>query len=254
MFFGIDLNQIFSFPFKDAESRRYFFIGCLVSLLAFIVPILPYFVLYGYAIRIVKQIMNNESPHMIPWDDWGGMFKDGAKMFGVRIIYSIPILILTIPLFISMIGMSIFMSSMDSSSLDIFFPIFMLVLFGTVCIMIPISLPLAVIIPAAEMHVVEKDEFAAAFRFREWWPILRANIGGFIAAFAIFYLSTMAMTFAIQIIGATVILACLMPFLLPAITMYSALIMYTTIAQAYKLGKEKLAETEAAPAIDQQSS
>ena len=43
MFFGIDLNQTFSFPFKDAESRKYFLIGCLVSLTAFIIPILPFF-------------------------------------------------------------------------------------------------------------------------------------------------------------------------------------------------------------------
>ncbi len=246
MFFGLDLNQIFSFPFKDADSRKHFLVGCLVSLAAFIIPILPFFVLYGYAIRIVKQIMNNESPHMVPWDDWGGMFKDGAKMFGVRIIYSIPILLLTIPLFLSMIGMPIFMSSMDSSKIDALIPVFMLVIFGTLCILIPISFPLAVIIPAAEMHVVEKDEFAAGFRIREWWPILRANLSGFIAAFAIFYLATMAMTIAVQIISATIILACLMPFLLPAITMYSVLIMYTTIAQAYKVGKEKLAQTETA--------
>ena len=40
MFFGINLNEIFTFPFKDAESRKYFLIGCLVSLTAFIVPIL----------------------------------------------------------------------------------------------------------------------------------------------------------------------------------------------------------------------
>lgn len=246
MFFGIDLNQIFSFPFKDSDSRRHFLIGSLVSLAAFIIPILPFFVLYGYAIRIVKQIMNDESPHMVPWDDWSGMFKDGAKMFGVRIIYSIPIMILTIPLFLSMIGMPIFMGSMNSSDMEALIPIFMLVIFGTMCILIPLSFPLVIIIPAAEMHVVEKDEFAAGFRIREWWPILRANLGGFIAAFAIFYLATMAMSLVAQIIGATLIFACLLPFLLPAVTMYSSLIMYTTIAQAYKAGRNKNLQSEIA--------
>jgi hypothetical protein len=249
MFFGINLNQIFSFPFKDAESRKHFLIGCLVSLSAFIIPLLPFCVLYGYAIRIVKQIMNNEEPRMIPWDDWGGMFKDGAKMFGVRVVYSIPILLLIIPLFISLIGLPIVASNVDSSSFDSLFPIFILIFFGTFCLIIPLSFPLAVIIPAAEMHVVEKDEFAAGFRVREWWPILRANLSGFIAAFAVFYLATMAMTLAVQVLSATIILACLLPFLLPAITMYSALIMYTTIAQAYKAGKEKLSQTEIASSI-----
>jgi len=247
MFFGINLNEIFSFPFKDADSRKNFLIGCLVSLAVFIIPLLPLFVLYGYAIRIVKQIMNNESPHMVSWDDWGGMFKDGAKIFGIRIIYSIPILLLMIPFFITMIGMPILMSNASSSQVDSFMPIFMLIVFGTICLLIPISLPLAVIIPGAEMYVVEKDEFAAGFRIREWWPIFRANLSGFIAALAVFYLATMALSFVTQIISATLILACLLPFLLPAVTMYSVLIMYTTIAQAYKTGKEKLIQTETMP-------
>jgi hypothetical protein len=252
MFFGIDLNQTFSFPFKDAEARKHFLIGCLVSLTTIIIPILPFFVLYGYAIRIVKQIMNNETPHMVAWDDWGGMFKDGAKMFGIRIIYSIPIMILAIPLFISMFAMPIFMSDISNSQADTLFPIFMLIVFGTLCVLIPISLPLSVIIPGAEMYVVDKDEFAAGFRIREWWPILRANLSGFIAAFAIFYLATMVMSLAIQIIGATLIFACLLPFLLPVITMYTTLIMYTTIAQAYKVGREKLALAENSPIVTAQ--
>ena len=249
MFFGIDLNQTFSFPFKDADSRKYFLIGCLVSLTAFIIPLLPFFILYGYAVRIVKQIMNNEFPRMVAWDDWGDMFKDGAKMFGVRIIYSIPILILVTPLFISSIIMPILMSNSHGSQMNTLFPILMVIIFGTICILIPISLLLAVIIPAAEMHVVDQDEFAAGFRIREWWVILRANLSGFIAAFAIYIVSTIILGFAIQLIGATLIFACLLPFLLPAMMMYILLIMYTTIAQAYKGGKEKLAQIEVATVV-----
>ncbi|MBI5942830.1 MAG: DUF4013 domain-containing protein [Chloroflexi bacterium] len=244
MLSGIDLNQIFTFPFKDAESRRHFLIGCLVSLTAFIVPILPYFVLYGYAIRIAKQIMNNESLRMAAWDDWEGMFKDGARVFGIRMIFSIPMFVVMIPLFASMFFMPFFMGNASSSELDVIIPAFMLISFGAMCALIPISIPLVVIIPAAEMYVVEKREFAAGFRFREWWPIFRANISGFIAAFAIYYVSSMILVFAVQIIGATLIFACLVPFLLPAITMYGLLIMYAAAAQAYKVGRDKLAQRE----------
>ncbi|MCE9647866.1 MAG: DUF4013 domain-containing protein [Chloroflexi bacterium] len=248
MFFGINLNQALSFPFQDSDSRKHFLIGCLVSLAAFIIPILPLLMLYGYAIRIIKQVLNNESPQMVPWEDWTGMLRDGAKMFGVRIIYSIPILILAIPMLVSLIGMPIFMSSSNHSNLDALFPIFILIFLGSFCLIMPISLPLSVIIPAAEMHVVETDDFSAGFRFHEWWPVLRANIGGFIAAFGAFYLTTMILSMAVQILSATIILTCLIPLLLPAITMYSTLIMYTTIAQAYKDGREKLPQLPSGPA------
>jgi hypothetical protein len=249
MFFEIDLNQTFSLPFKDAESRKHFLIGCLVSLAAFIIPILPFFFLYGYAVRIVKQIMNNETPRMVAWDDWGGMFKDGARMFGVRIIYSIPIMILTAPLFISLIVTPILMGNSKGSEMDAIFPVLMAITFCAICILLPISFLLAIVIPAAEMHVVDKDEFPAGFRIGEWWPIFRANLGGFVAAFAIYMVSAIILGIVVQIIGATLIFACLLPFLFPMITMYILLIMYTTIAQAYKVGKEKLAQIEIAPVI-----
>ena len=240
MFFGIDLNQVFTFPFKDAESRKYFLIGCGVALAGFIIPIVPYLVLLGYAARIAKQIFNGETPHMIAWDDWADMLKDGARMFGVRMVYSLPIFILVIPLMLAGMGMPIIMANVNSSEVESVMVIFSLLMFAGMCLIIPISLPLAAIIPAAEMHAIDKAEFAAGFRFREWWPIFRVNLGGFIAAFAIYYIASMLLGIAFQIIMATIILMCLLPILVPALTLYLVLIMYVTIAQAYKVGKEKL--------------
>ena len=242
MFFGFDLKEIFMFPIKDEEARKHLLVGCLVCLAAFIIPILPYLMLFGYAVRIARQVMNNESPHMIAWDDWGGLAKDGIKMFGIRILFSLPILIFTIPFFLSMIAFPILLGTASDSEIQRFLPIFMVLLFGGLCILIPISIPLALIIPGAEMYVVDKDEFSAGFRFREWWPIFRANISGFITAFAVYYLSVMAFTLAMQILGATIILACLMFILIPVMTIYITLIMYVTIAQAYRDGKLKLAQ------------
>ncbi len=243
MFFGHDLNQLFSFPFKDADSRKHFLVGCVVSLTAFIVPIIPYFILYGYGARIAKQILNNEAPHMIPWDDWGGMFKDGAKMFGVRIIYSIPILIFVIPLFLLGVAVPFFAESLNNSNAEGLIIVFVFFILGTMCLILPISLAINVTVPAPEMHALEKDDFAAGFRFAEWWQIFRANISGFIAAFGIYYFSTMILMFAIQIVYITLILACLIPFLLPATTLYLVLVMYAASAQAYKDGHNKLATT-----------
>lgn len=246
MLSGFNLNEILVFPARDAEARKHFLVGTLVSFAAMIIPILPYLVLFGYAARIAKQVLNNESPRMIAWDDWGGMAKDGLKMFGVRMIFGLPIIIVVMPLILASIAFPILITNASGSEVDAYFAIFMVVMFASLCIVIPISIPLTVIIPAAEMYVLEKDDFAAGFRFREWWPILRANLSGFIAAFAIYYLTAMITVFVIQLLGATVILACLMFVLLPASTIYITLIMYVTAAQAYRDGKEKLAQNELA--------
>ncbi|HNA89329.1 MAG TPA: DUF4013 domain-containing protein [Anaerolineales bacterium] len=241
MFFGFDLKELFMFPFKDDESRKYFLVGSLIALAGFIIPILPYLVLFGYAVQIAKQAMQGQPLRMVPWDDWSGLLKDGLKLFGIRMAFSLPILIIAIPLMIAGIAMPFVAGNMDSNSSDAFIALFSFIMLGSICVIIPISIPLVVIIPAAEMHVIEKGgEFAAGFRFKEWWPILRANLGGFIAAFGIYYLASFVLIFAVQLLAATIILACLVFILMPAITLYITLLMYVTAAIAYRGGVEKL--------------
>lgn len=243
MFFGYDLKEIFMFPIKDEESRKHFYVGIAVSLLAFIVPIVPYFILFGYGAQIAKQILNNETPRMIPWTDWGKLFKDGLKVFGARFVLGFPLIIFVVPIVILSFVFPIFAENANPSELEAIIPIFIAIMFGSFCFIFPISFASAIIIPAAEMHVIDQDEFSALFRFREWWKIFRANLGGFIAAFGIYYLVSFILAFVIQIIFATIILSCLLIVLMPALTIYITLIMYVTGAMAYKDGKNKLAQT-----------
>lgn len=247
MFFGFDLKDLFMFPIRDAEARKHLLIGGLIALAAFFIPVIPYLILLGYAVQIARQIMRGESPHMIPFEDWGGMLKDGLKLFGIRMIYSIPIFIIAIPMMLAGIIVPFIAEGMNSGDVETFLAIFSVIMMAGVCLIIPLSLPLIVIIPAAEMYAVDKDEFSAAFRFKEWWSILRANLGGFIAAFGIYYVASMVLALAIQILAATIILSCLLIVLLPAMTIYLTLIMYATIAAAYRDGKTKLAQMESAP-------
>lgn len=241
MFFGINLQELFYFPFKDADARKQLSIGTLVSLSAFIIPILPFLVLTGYAVQIARQVLKNESPRMVAWENWSDFFKDGAKVFGVRIVYTLPILLLILPLMISSFILPITSSNAGSPESDPFFFVFMAIFAVTMCLIIPISIVVGLLVPVAEMHVVEKGEFSAGFRLREWWAIFRANTGGFIAAFAVYYLASMAIAIVTQILFVTVILACLVPIVLPASTLYIILIMYVSVAQAYRDGKNKLA-------------
>ncbi len=165
-------------------------------------------------------------------------------------IYSLPLIILTAPLFISSFVMPFLMDGSNGAEMSPLFSILMVVFAGTFCLIIPISIAVAIIVPAAELHAVEKNEFSAGFRVREWWQIFRANTGGFLAAFGIYYIASMILVFAIQILMVTIILACLLPFVIPALTMYLTLIMYVTIAQAYRDAKMKLSQAESMPLIE----
>lgn len=241
MFSNFNIEQILTFPIKEAESRRNFLIGMLVYLSGFIIPILPMILVMGYIARILRQIFNGEEPHMPAWDDWESMLKDGAYIYGIRIIYTLPLLIILLPLFFGGMFLPIWLNSNSGSNEMLILLPFLL--FGLMMLIIfPLSLALGIIVPAAEAHTIAHNDFAAGFRIREWWQIFRANLGGFVIAYLISMLASFALTVIMQIAMATLILICILPFLMPAILMYTSLVMYTAFAQAYRDGKNKLAQ------------
>ncbi|WKZ38994.1 MAG: DUF4013 domain-containing protein [Anaerolineales bacterium] len=243
MLFGINLTEILMFPLKDAEARKHFLIATLVVFVSFIIPIVPYLALLGYAALIAQQVLRGETPRMIPWEDWGGMLTNGLKLFGARLIYSLPIILLVAPIMIASFVLPFVATEMNSRDAETLVILTSLVIFGSMCFIVPVSLVLGVIIPVAEVHVVEKGEFAAAFQLKAWWSIFRANVPGFIAAIVIYYIASMLLGIIMQILVATFILACLLIIFVPAMTAYLTLVMYAAVAIAYRDGREKLAQT-----------
>ena len=239
MLSNFDLNHLLTFPFKEVEARKQFLTGALVYLAAFVIPIIPVLLATGYMMRIMRPVLKGEQPQMVEWDEWGEMATDGARLFGVRLIFMLPIFLLLCPLF----GLSIalpFIIENASQNADWIAIIFPLLFGGFFLILMPLSLAISVISPVAEVHVTDKSEFAAAFRVREWWPIFRANWGGFLLALAIAYGIGFALTIVVQFAILTIVLICILPFILPGIAMYVSLVMYTAFAQAYKGGQERL--------------
>jgi hypothetical protein len=236
---NFNLAELFSFPVKDDEARKNFLIATLVYLASFIIPILPLIAAMGYTARIMRGVVNGEAPTMPKWDDWESMLKDGLILFGVRLAYALPIIVIFLPIFFAMSLLPIWMETSGGAE-EQALPIF--IVFGLLMLCIfPLSLALGIIIPAAETHAAVHNDFAAGFRFREWWPIFRANVGGFIVAYLIAMVAGMILSTFVGIAAITIIFFCVLPFIMPAITAYLTLVMYAAFAQAYKQGKDRLA-------------
>lgn len=243
MLFGFNLNDLFLFPIRDQEARKYFLVGCLVYLTGFFIPVVPWFFVAGYQAILIRQVLNGEQPHLVKWENWETLFRDGARVVGLRLTYASPLLILfggIMFLFIAFpFSISIF-PIIDSQSSGLLFAILMMLFTGLMLLIMPLSLAIGLIVPSAEIHMIAKDEFTAGFHFKEWWPIFKQNWGGFVVALAILYAISMILSFAMQILLMTFVLICLLPFLMAAISMYSGVIQYAAYAKAYKDGRDKL--------------
>lgn len=217
--------------------------GCLIYLAGFFIPILPSLIVSGYSAILIRQVLNGEKPHLVQWENWEVLLKDGAKLFGIRLVYSSPLLILIILVFLIFFAFSFFsilVQNDDSQGTGIASFIFFLVVTGVSLLIVPVSLAIRLIVPIAEVHVIAQDDFMAGFRLKEWWPIFKKNWGGFVVALAIMYALLMVMSFAMQIMFFTIVLICLLPLFIPAIYMYYAVVQYVVFTQAYKDGKDSV--------------
>ena len=244
MLFGFNLNDLFLFPFQDSDSRKHFLIGCLIYLAGFVIPILPWLIAIGYVAILIRQVLAGEKPHLVPWQDWERLLKDGTRLFGVRLVYASPLLLLMIPLFLIFFSFSLFpilFQHSDGHSLGTIYLLLVFASMGIFLLMMPLSLVVGLIVPTAEIHMIAKDDFTAGFQVKEWWPIFRRNWGGFVVALAILYALSILLSIVMQIMFITFVLICLFPLLLPVISMYSAVVQYVAFAQAYKDGRDQLA-------------
>jgi len=243
MLLGSNLNHLFVFPLQDTEARKQFLIGCLIYLAGFVIPILPWLIVTGYSAILIRQVLNGEKPHLVPWENGEALLKDGARLFGIRLIYASPLLLLMLPLFLMFLAFPIFsilFQHSDHQSVEIVSLLFVLGTTGISLLILPLSLAIGLIVPAAEIHVIAKDDFAAGFQVKEWWPIFKKNWAGFVVVLAIMYALLLAASVIMQIMFFTIVLICLLPFLMPVISIYYMLVQYVAFAQAYKDGKDKL--------------
>ncbi len=239
------------FPFKSKKWGTKWLIGSALSLANFILPLVPLIPLYGYAAQIAKRIIrDDEDPDLPDWGDWGLFFSDGIKALGALLIFGLPgVLTVLIGYAVMLIGNFSFM--LDPSFYQTNEPspeFFIGSMAGMFAGMFIIFLGVFLIAAGAFLafpalgHLFAKGEFGAAFRFREWWPIFKANFSGYLLALLILYGVSMGLVWVAYIFYFTIILCFLMPLALCVVMFLTITIHFSLAAVAYRDGTRKLAE------------
>lgn len=244
------LQEMFAFPFHDPRWKNKLLIAGLLNLASLVIPIVPGLFFYGYCARIMRRITVQDGEPFLPeWDDWGQMLAEGWRLFAVGLVYSLPSLLLMLLGFALYVGLTwvplVMAETAPSSPEWIVAPLAAMgagmVIFGLATI---VSLITLAILPAPLNHALVAREFRAAFRPREWWPIFRANLGGFLLSFAILMGVNFVLSFAAQILYMTIVLCCLVPFALVLAATYLVVVASALFAQAYRTGAQNLAAVQ----------
>jgi len=237
------LKKVFTFPFQDPKWTEKFLIGSLLFLSSFL--ILPLFVVYGYSVELMRMAIEGKELALPEWDQWEKKFSDGIKILVVGLIYALPLILFFIVGYLLIIfggfGTELIDFGEDSSPFWVLPSILGtfggIALFGLGTIL---TLIVGVFMPAMMGHVIAKDDISAAFHFKEWWQIFKANLAGFIISYLLIFGLFTALYVITQILSITVIFCCLLPFLYIPITFYIMVTTSVLFGQAYREGVQNL--------------
>jgi hypothetical protein len=241
-----NIQETLLFPVRDADARKQFLLACLVMLAAFIIPILPMFVLMGYGVKIMRQIIDErKNPSMPSWQgiDWTETFVDGVKLYGAQFVLMLPLMMLMGCGMISMFGGTFGLAALADESTSSFAPIGMVFMFvgvGFFMLFSVLSLPYGIVLSAVAPHVATKRSFSAGFEFKEWWAIFRKALGQFLLAYALSFVVSFVFVIVMQIAMMTLVLMCIVPFVMIPYSVYIMLMTNTLTAQAYLAGRDAL--------------
>ena len=240
------------FPFTGEKWGTKLLIGSAISLALYIpvAGIAAGIALAGYFGQIMKRvIVADEDPQLPEWMDWGMLFHDGVRIAGASLIYLLPGILFMIGGYVLFMVMDLAFaySSASMNMVSSVFPVTfvgnmigMLGGFGLIWFGLLVMIGGSIFLAPALGNLIAKDKFEAAFRIREWWPVLKANLGGYLLTIALvmgFYTIIIVVASSLSF---TVILCVLIPFALCVELYLLGAMTFSLLAVSYRDGKRNI--------------
>jgi Protein of unknown function (DUF4013) len=170
---GYDFLRPFVFLFDDQRWLPKVLMGGAFFLLAVLIVGIPF--LLGYIAKLIRNVIAGDPTPLPEWVDLGDLFSEGLTLFGVGLIYMLPMTILSILI-------SIPAALTGASSQEEIRAIGSGVFGCASCIVSMASFAISLLLPAALLMVVTTRRFSAAFEFGAIWSFIRANVGNYLLA------------------------------------------------------------------------
>lgn len=239
----ISLKKLFRFPFEAPKWASRFLVGAVLFLANYVVPIIPGIFVSGYLVRVLRQSVSGEDPQLPAWEEWGDLFKDGFFVTIISFVYFLPGMVVSIggmllyyvatfavPLVAALGG--------EAEQVGVMIPLLLLVsmviLFVSMFVGMVLTILGAVAMPLATAHYVAEGSLGAAFRLRAWWRILRADSLSYLISWVVVAGLMMLLYMTSILAYSTLILCCLIPFLMAPAMLYLGLVGAALFGQTYR--------------------
>ncbi len=180
----MDIGKAFGYVFEDENWIVKVLIGGLFVLLSPFLIGIPFLV--GYAVETVQNVMRDKPRPLPEWSDLGDKFVKGLILTVAAMVYMLPVILLACLLgFVSAVAGNRGGDAVRSVALCV------------QCISWLWGLLVAIVFPATVIRYAKSGEFMAAFRFGEIFSLITANIGNYIVAILVGWLTSILAGFGV---------------------------------------------------------
>jgi hypothetical protein len=182
----MDFGKAFTFMFADPNWLRKLGIGTLVGLLGIVlmpilIGVIPLLMVVGYALDALRNVSDGKEFPMPEWNEWGGFLLRGLKLTIALVVWSLPIFIIMIPLFI---GTALTGNQNNSGT-----AFGVLLITCSSCLMFLWGLFVWLISPAIYIRLAVTGRLGAAFEVGKLWALTRDNLGNVILALILVFVA-----------------------------------------------------------------
>lgn len=237
------LKRFFTFPFAGTDWQKRFVIGAALILVSFFIPIIPLIFVGGYVVQVMRRAIEGQDLALPAWEDWGKLGVDGLRYSVVGLVFMLPGFLVYfggtgIYMLVSLLlPMSMQMMEQGQGSfavIPLFFVVSMVILFVSIFLGMILTFLGTIPLPVALAHFVAKDQVGAAFRFREWWPLLWRNKLGYFIAWVLCGGLIGILYYGMMMLYATIVLCILIPVLSAPLLFYLALVCAAVFGETYR--------------------
>ncbi len=175
-----DFAKPFTFVFEDPLWVNKILMGGLFYLAGFV--IIGWFFILGYCAKLARNVVANVANPLPEWDELGEYFNEGLRLFGVVLVYIVPMVALAgffiVPAILS-----------DASGNDAVRALGSGMAGCVACLFVPLSLAVMFFMPASLLFVAVEQRFNAGFEFSRIWPWIKANLGNYLLALVVYLIA-----------------------------------------------------------------
>lgn len=190
----MDIGKSFSFPFEDEKWLSKLVIGAIVSA----IPIVN-FIFAGYIVDTVKNVMGGLARPLPEWVGWGEKFMKGVVLFLASLVYSIPVICVSILAFFPIMAVTNAQNNQNMQEALGWFTSGIGIL--ALCFLTLYGLALSFFLPAVLVNYARKGTFGSCFQIGEIVRVFSSNVGKYLTAWLVFLVASLVVSFVVGLVA-----------------------------------------------------